>query len=229
MRREWPNRHLISIDEKTGIQALERFVAQAPNSKGGHQRKEFEYIRHGTTTLMAANNVETGQIINHHLGPSRDETHYADFVKQTVDTLPEMDQIIILSDQLNTHVSESLVRWIAEEEEYEMDQIGIKGICGILKNQQTRKAFLERSEHRIRFLYTPKHCSWLNPIENWFAKLQRHVITNGNFSSVKELENKIEAYIAYYNVSLVKPLNWKFKGFTKTRKLVNSPVEKLIT
>lgn len=229
MLLEWPNRHLISIDEKTGIQALERFIAQAPNSKGGHQRKEFEYIRHGTTTLIAANNVENGQLINHYLGPTRDEITYADFVKQTVSALPEMDQIIILSDQLNTHVSESLVNWIAKEEEYEMDQIGIKGMSGILKNQQTRRAFLERPQHRIRFIYTPKHCSWLNPIENWFAKLQRQVITGGNFSSVKELENKIEAYIAYYNAGLARPLNWTFKGFAKARKLQNLCVEKLTT
>ena len=229
MLLEWPNRHLISIDEKTGIQALERFIAQAPNSKGGHQRKEFEYIRHGTTTLIAANNVENGQLINHYLGPTRDEITYADFVKQTVSKLPEMDQIIILSDQLNTHVCESLVNWIAQEEEYQMDQIGIKGNSGILKNQQTRRAFLERPHHRIRFIYTPKHCSWLNPIENWFAKLQRQLIKNGNFSSVKELENKIEAYIAYYNAGLARPLNWTFKGFSKARKLQNLCVEKFVT
>ena len=224
-----PNQHVISIDEKTGIQALERFTAQAPKSKGGHQRKEFEYIRHGTTTLIAANNVENGRIINHYMGPTRDETVYADFVKQTVGALPEMDKVIIVSDQLNTHVSESLVKWIAQEEDYQLDELGLKGCYGILKNEQTRKAFLEKPQHRIRFVYTPKHCSWLNPIENWFAKLQRHVIANGNFSSVKELETKIEAYIAYYNPCLAKSLKWKFKGFSKVRKLFNSSMEKLIT
>jgi hypothetical protein len=224
--RKYPNRHVISIDEKTGIQAIERSAGQAPHSKGGHQRVEYEYIRHGTTTLMAANNVENGRIINYHLGDTRDETDYADFLKRTVNALPEMDQIIILSDQLNTHMSETLVRWIAECEGYDED-LGKKGRKGILKNMETRRRFLEKEDHRIRFVFTPKHCSWLNPIENWFAKLQRHVIRNGNFSSVKELQGKIESYITFYNDCLAKPLKWKFKGFVKAHKLVNSNCRKL--
>lgn len=134
--------------------------------------------------------------------------------------MPELDEIVILSDQLNTHVSESLVRWIAEEEDYEED-LGKKGKYGILKSMETRRAFLERPEHRIQFVFTPKHCSWLNPIENWFAKLQRHVITNGNYSSVNELEGKIRNYVDYHNDCFAKPLNWKFEGFEKGRKLHN--------
>ena len=94
-----------------------------------------------------------------------------------------------------------------------------------MKNQTTRKAFLENPDHRVRFVFTPKHCSWLNPIENWFAKLQRHVIRNGNFSSVKELEQKIESYINFYNTCLAKPLKWKFKGFDKAKKLFNLNVK----
>lgn len=224
---KYPNRHVISIDEKTGIQAIQRTTGTAPKSKGAHRRVEYEYVRHGTTTLIAANNVENGRLINYHLGPTRDEVDYADFVKGTVAELPEMDQIIILSDQLNTHLSETLVRWIAQSEEYDQD-LGIKGVKGILKNMETRRQFLENEQHRIRFVFTPKHCSWLNPIENWFAKLQRHVITNGNFSSVKELQSKIEAYIAFYNECLAKPLRWKFKGFDKARKLVNANCQKLV-
>ena len=212
---ELPNTHVISIDEKTSIQALERLSGRAPKSQGLHLRKEFEYIRHGTTTLIGAINVENGKLIRSHLGPTRDETDYADFTKQVVWSLPELDNIVILADQLNTHLSESLVRWIAEEQGYDQQDLGIKGQSGILKNQKTRRAFLENPDHRIRLLFTPKHCSWLNPIENWFAKLQRHVITNGNFSSVNELENKIQAYIAFYNNCLAKPLKWKFKGFSR--------------
>jgi len=86
---------------------------------------------------------------------------------------------------------------------------------------KTRLDFLETKEHRIRLVFTPKHCSWLNPIENWFAKLQRHTITNGNFKSVKELEEKIRKYIVFYNSRLAKVLKWKFKGFTKAKILEN--------
>jgi transposase len=221
------NLHVLSVDEKTCIQAIERYESVAPLSKGGYKRKEFEYTRHGTTTLIAAINVGNGQLINAHLQATRDEKDFADFIKQTVNALPEMDKVVILSDQLNTHVSESLVRWIAESGGYSKEDLGIKGEKGILKNMKTRKAFLESEYHRVRFIYTPKHCSWLNPIENWFAKLQRHVIKNGNFLSVKELEGKIKSYIVFYNHRLAKALKWQFKGFSKAKVLFNIIVNDL--
>ena len=137
------NLHVISVDEKTGIQAISRLEARGPQSKGSLVRREYEYERHGTTTLIAANDVRTGQLINHHLGPTRDEIDFADFMKQTVHLLPEMDKIIVLADQLNTHLSESLVRWIAEEGGYTAEDLGVKGQWGILKNMETRQTFLE--------------------------------------------------------------------------------------
>ena len=215
---EKPNLHLISVDEKTGIQALERIAAHQPMEKGKPRRIEYEYTRHGTTCLMAAIDVGRGKMISHRLHTTRKEEDFLIFIRQTVDQLPATGQIIFLADQLNTHQSESLVRWIAQRLDFEKD-LGTKGYKGILKSMETRKQFLESPEHRIRFVFTPKHCSWLNPIENWFAKLQRHVIKHGNFSSVKELENKIESYIDFYNRCLIKPLKWKFKGFIKAQKL----------
>jgi len=227
IKKSDPNLFVLSVDEKTCIQAIERHEQTAPLSKGGHQRKEFEYKRHGTTSLLAALNVADGQLFNAHLKPTRDEKDYADFIKETVARLPEMDKIVILSDQLNTHMSATLVRWIAESGGYAEEELGVKGDRGILKNMETRRAFLESSEHRVRFIFTPKHCSWLNPIENWFAKLQRHVIKNGNFSSVKELEDKINSYIDFYNRQLAKALKWKFKGFAKGKLLKNIVVNYL--
>jgi transposase len=215
---EKPSLRLISIDEKTGIQALERIARGEPMEKGKPRRIEYEYARHGTTCLMAAIDVGQGKLVNHRLHPTRTEEDFVIFIDQTADSISPEDEIVFMADQLNTHQSESLVRWVAQKINFEGD-LGTKGYKGILKSMETRKKFLESPEHRIRFVFTPKHCSWLNPIENWFAKLQRHVIRHGDFSSVKELEDKIESYIDFYNRCLIKPLKWKFKGFVKAQKL----------
>lgn len=220
-QKEYPNCHILSVDEKSGIQATERYEERGPKSRGFKKRREYEYVRHGTSSLIAAVNVENGKVIKYHQGPTRDENDYCEFIKQMVSELPELDEIIFLADQLNTHLSESLVLWVAELEGYEKGELGKKGKEGILKSMVSRRLFLEKSHHRVRFIFTPKHCSWLNPIENWFAKLQRHVITKGNFTSIADLESKIDRYIVFYNNELAKSANWKFKGFTKGKVLNN--------
>lgn len=186
--------------------------------KGQVQKQEYEYKRNGTTTLIAAFCVRSSKLIYQHLGPTRNEKDFVEFCQQTTNLLPKKDTKVFLLDQLNTHKSASLVEWVATEIEYKGD-LGIKGKEGILKNMDSRMKFLEDCSHRIRFVFTPKHCSWLNPIENWFGKLQRQVLTGGVFASVEQLELQIRKYITYYNKCLVKPLNWKFKGFTKNKKI----------
>ena len=219
------NCHVISIDEKTGIQALERIQQIAPTSKGGHKRTEFEYERHGTTTLIGALNVGTGKILHERIHPTRTEVDMGIFLTDMLNKLPQKDDIVILADHLNTHLSETVVRIVAEKMGYK-DDLGEKGITGILHNIPSRKLFLTDKTHRVRFLYTPKHCSWLNPIENWFAKIQRQVLTKASVESVSELETKIASYIQYYNDSLFKPLKWKFSGFHKNKELKNFTVSK---
>lgn len=219
------NRHVLSVDEKTGIQALERIEGRASVSKGGHKRHEFEYTRHGTTCLIVAYDVAVGEVSNYYLNKNRKEEDFLNFIKQTVSVYSPEDEVVLIADQLNTHKSASLVEYVAQISGYEGD-LGVKGRKGILKNMKSRKAFLEKKSHRVRFIYTPKHCSWLNPVENWFAKLERHVIKDGIFKSVEDLKDKIKNYISYYNKCLVKPLNWKFKGFEKNKKLVNYKVSK---
>lgn len=184
---------------------------------GQPRRLEYEYSRNGTTCLMAAQHVATGDILHIRLHPTRKEEDYLLFIQQAEAKLPKEDQVIFLADQLNTHMSVSLVKWVAQQIGFEAD-LGTPRYKGILRDMESRKAFLENPEHRIRFVYTPKHCSWLNPIENWFGKLQRHVIKYGNFPNVKELENKIVAYVEFYNRCLCKPLKWKFRGFWKLEK-----------
>lgn len=209
--------HLFSVDEKTGMQAKQRKVV-LPNKSGQVRRMEFEYIRHGTTSLMGGVNVATGKMQHYRIHPTRKEEDFVIFIDELCKQIPSTDKITILLDQLNIHKSELLVRWVATQIGYQ-GELGTKWYKGILKNQKSRMEFLEKQDHRIRFVYTPIHCSWLNPIENWFSKLQRHRLKNASFNSIQELETAIESYIPFANQWFGKPLKWKFMGFIKANKL----------
>lgn len=205
-----------SSDEKTGIQAISH-LKTTPERKGVRKRVESEYKRNGTTCLIAGKDICTGKIISYHLGQTRTEIDYLNHIKSIVATDPNKTHIII-ADQLNTHKSESLVKWMASQCKINID-LGVKGKFGILKSQKTRMEFLENQQHKIRFLYTPKHCSWMNQIENWFAILERKVIKNGQFDSVKTIDTDIADFISYYNNVLAKPILWTFSGKSYRNKL----------
>jgi transposase len=213
--------NVYSIDEKSGIQALERIMGVAPKSKGLINRVESEYIRHGTVTLIAVQNIKDGSIPHFELVPTRTEEDFVNFMAEMIKRVPAGEKAVFLMDQLNTHKSESLVMLFARENEY-TGNLGKKGKKGILKSQKSRMSFLENSNFRLRILYTPKHCSWLNPVENYFSKIQRHVIIGGSFTSVENLKSKIVGYINYSNQFYLKSLKWKFKGFNKMHPLGNA-------
>lgn len=208
--------HLISTDEKTGIQALERGAPTKPMKPGvaGQpariERQEYLYVRHGTQCLIANLEVATGKQIAPSIGPTRTEEDFAAHIKQTVCTAPN-DQWIFIVDQLNTHQSESLVRWVAEQIGY-TGELGEKGISGILKSKITRMEFLSTFDHRIRFVYTPKHSSWLNQIEIWFSILVRRLLKRASFKSIDDLRQRILSFIGYFNETLAKPFKWTYKG-----------------
>ncbi len=203
--------HVISTDEKTGIQALEHKYPAKPAKPGEAEKCEHEYIRHGTTALIASRNVATGEIIMSMLSDTRTEKDFAQHIANVVGVLPE-DRYIFIMDQLNTHQSEALVRYVAEKCGIE-DDLGEKDKLGILKNMKSRQEFLENEEHRIRIIYTPKHCSWLNQVEMWFSILSRMLLNKrASFKSLEALRSKIKEFIDYYNTNLAKPFNWTYAG-----------------
>lgn len=202
--------HTVSCDEMTGIQALERLHATKPVKPGFVERREFEYVRHGTQTLIANFEVATGKIISPSIGDTRTEMDFAEHIKRTISAAPKGEWVFV-SDQLNTHKSETLVRFVAEQCNIQID-LGEKGKSGILKSIETRTAFLTCPSHRIRFVYTPKHASWLNQVEIWFSILVRKLIRRASFSSKENLAQRILAFIEYFNDTMAKPFKWTYKG-----------------
>jgi len=208
--------HLVSTDEKTGIQALERAAPTKPMSPGvagqagKTERQEYEYVRHGTQCLTANFEVATGKQLAPSIGATRTEQDFVTHIARTVATAPD-DRWIFITDQLNTHQSESLVQWVANTIG-ETDELGEKGKAGILKSMPTRAKFLSYTEHRIRFVYTPKHCSWLNQIEMWFSILVRRLLKRASCKSTAELRQRILEFIAYFNATLAKPFKWTYTG-----------------
>lgn len=197
----------ISIDEKTGIQALERQEADLPMKPGKVHRREFEYTRHGTQCLIANFDVVTGRIENPTIGATRNEEDFVGHIKSLLDSDPSTKQWRLIVDNLNTHQSEGLVRLIAQCCNITED-LGIKGQSGILKSMESRSAFLSDPAHDVRFIYTPKHCSWLNQVEMWFSILQKKLLRRLNSKSLQYLKERILEFIAYFNDTMAKPFQW---------------------
>jgi hypothetical protein len=200
--------HLVSTDEKTGMQALERLHPDLPPGPGRVQRREYEYRRHGTLCLTANLEVWCGWVIAPTLGPTRTEADFLAHVQQTVATDPSAGWVFVV-DNLNTHQSESLVVWVAQTCGLEGD-LGVKGKRGVLKSQPSRAAFLSDKGHRIRFVYTPKHTSWLNQVELWFSILVRKLLRRASFTSVEGLKARVLAFIDYFNRTMAKPIRWLY-------------------
>ena len=202
---------MVSTDELTGVQALERLHPGLPMAPGHVERREFEYVRHGTSSFMLSRDVATGQVLAPMAGPTRTEADFLAHLQGVVATDPTARRWHIVVDNLDIHRSASLVEWVADVSEWD-GNLGVKGKSGILHNRQSRAAFLSDPSHHIVFHYTPRHCSWLNQIEIWLSILVRKLLRRGSFTSVAELRAKVLAFIAYYNRTMAKPFRWTYQG-----------------
>jgi len=173
---------VISVDEKPGMQALERAHPDKPALPGQLARQEFEYIRHGTKTLIAAFDVKTGKVF----GQVRRRTAVGlvAFMEALAKRYPVGD-VYVVWDNLNIHYDGRDKRW-------------------------TR--FNEREGGRFHFVYTPLHASWLNQIEMWFSILHRRVLKGASFASGSELASVVRRFITHWNRRDAHPFRWTFRG-----------------
>lgn len=204
----------ISMDELTGVQALERKHPDLPMQAGHVLRREFEYIRHGTLSWFLNLDVVTGQVIEPSWGPTRTEEDALAHIQHLIASDPKAMKWHLVLDNLNIHQSESLVRWVAEQEGIAAETLGAKGKSGILQSMESRAAFLHDLTHHVVFYYTPKHASWMNQVEIWLSILVRKLLKRGNFLSLDDLRTQILAFIAYYNRTMAKPIKWTYTGLT---------------
>jgi hypothetical protein len=202
--------HVVSTDEKTGMQALERIHPTRPMEAGKPEAVEFEYERQGTQALIANFEVATGKVICSSIGDTRTEEDFTAHIRTTVGTDPQ-GKWTFVCDPLNTHKSAGLVQLIAELCGV-TEELGKKGKAGILQSMASRAAFLQDENHSIRFVYTPKHCSWLNQVEMWFGILTRRLLKRGNFTSIENLKQRILKFIEFFNETLAKPFRWTYIG-----------------
>lgn len=178
------NTVVLSIDEKPGMQALERRFPDRPTAPGRLRRREFEYKRHGTQTLLCAFDVHTGKVLAD-CGDTRKATDLVRFMERIAIEYPHQT-VHVIWDCLNIHFDGKDGRWTA---------------------------FNERHGTRFVFHYTPKHASWVNQVECFFSILQRQCLTHGSFDSVEELRESVLAFLDDWNRNKAHPFRWTFTGY----------------
>jgi len=202
---------ILSTDELTGVQALERKHGGLPLAPGKAERREFEYVRHGTLTFILNRDVATGQAVAPSCGPTRTAEDLVAPIRQTVASDPGARRWHFVVDNRNIQQSASLVRSVAAVSEV-ADDLGVKGQAGILANQRSRAAFLRDPAHALVFHDTPKHASWMKQSAIWLSILTRKLLRRGSFLSVADRQARVLAFIAYDNRTMAKPFTWTYQG-----------------
>jgi len=197
-------RLLICCDEKTGMQILQRAAPTQRVEPGKPEKREFEYIRLGTRTLITSFVVPTGEVV-WDLGATRTNLDFRAHILRVTKHFPAMKKFDWIVDNLNTHSSLDLCEIMAYLN-------GIDFKPKELQTQIQRRAFLSDPDHRHVLHYVPRHGSWLNQVEMWFGVLSRQFLRRGEFASVQEFTARLTKYLDEYNLEKAHPYRWTYTG-----------------
>jgi hypothetical protein len=182
---------VICTDEKTGMQVLQRKYPTQPARPGHPEKREQDYIRHGTRALIASFVVPTGEVV-WDLGLTRTAQDFAAHLLHVARQVQGWQGVTWVLDNLNTH-------WSVEVCEVLAILNDLPFCPRSLRTGAQRRAFLTDPEHAYRFVFTPKHGSWLNQVELWFSVLARRFLRRGDFASPAEFEARLRAFLDDYN------------------------------
>lgn len=180
---------VLSIDEKTGMQALSRRRPMQLPRSGYDARFDFEYRRNGTRCLFGCFNVGTGKV-HGQCTTQRKRTDFLSFMDR-VASIYRQRRVHVVLDNLNTHRNTNQGAYMTQ--------------------------WNKRHGNRFVFHYTPTHGSWLNQIELWFGILSRRILRYGNFHSPDELVAAVTAFIEAWNETEAHPFRWTYDGHPLVR------------
>lgn len=177
---------VLCVDEKSQIQALDRTQPVLPLGLGYVEGVTHTYVRHGTTTLFAALDIASGQVLTR-CTPRHRHQEFLQFLRHIDANVPRHLDIHLVVDNYATHKHIKVRRWLAARPRYHVH-------------------------------YTPTYASWLNQVEIWFNIITQRAIRRGAFRSVRDLVQRIEAFVRHYNPT-AQPFMWVATADSILRKL----------
>jgi transposase len=173
---------VLCVDEKRLFAHEHKPGLKPANRRHRSVRREFEYSRNGSSTLIAAFDTRRGEVY----GECRDRRTAEDLVEfMEAVAAGTPGKVVVIWDNLNVHHDGPEKRWTA---------------------------FNERHGGRFTFVHTPKHASWLNQVECWFSILERRVLRHASFPDVATVKERVNGFIAHWNEAEAHPFNWTFRG-----------------
>ena len=161
--------HVVSYDEKPGIQAIANVADDLPpTEENGTIKRDYEYKRLGTVSLLAGIDLQTGEAIPL-VSDSHNSSDYINFLKILDARYPKGDTIRLVLDNLKVHKAKKVIE------------------------------YLSTVEGRFEFVFTPKHASWLNLVESFFSKMTKQMLKGIRVKSKEELIRRIYTYFDEIN------------------------------